>query len=110
MGFVFLLCFYWCYPSLINHVIINYCGGNLLNSWVAASIKTWSFAQGLGILGINGQRSGFQLVEKLHILTHGSAWGSRLQVGIWCLSRVTPTRVEMFMSKSRIILSLKRKT
>lgn len=40
-----------------------------MNSWVAASIKKWSFVQGLGILGMNGQRNGFQLAEKLH--THG---------------------------------------
>jgi len=54
-----------------------------LNSWVAASIKKWSFVQGLGILGINGQRNGFQLAEKLH--THRvlpGVQGCRLAFGV----------------------------
>lgn len=46
-----------------------------MNSWVAASIKKCSSVQGLGILGMNGQRKGFQLVEKLH--THGVLPGVR---------------------------------
>lgn len=48
-------------------------GEILLNSRVAASIKKASFVQGLGILGINDQRNGFQLVEKLRVHTRAHA-------------------------------------
>lgn len=88
-----------------------------MNSWVAASIKKWSFVQGLGILRINGRRKGFQLAEKLHVYVHtGTRTHTEFCLGfeasglLFVQSYADKSRnVYVFVSKSRIILSLKRK-
>lgn len=69
-----------------------------MNSWVAASIKKWSFVQGLGILGIKAEEMDFSQC-KSYTRTHrqSSVWSLRLQVDTQCLSRAMWTRVEMFM-------------